>query len=258
MAQKLPGVQNGNLWAPQGVKIDGKINEWGESLKAYNKNVLLWYNIANDDKNIYLAIKSTDLDNNNKILAGGVSFTINTEGKKKTKNAYTITFPVISRTGIKSGRSGKRGGFGQDDTPDTTAIVAQQKQLLATSKMISAIGFTEITDTLVSIYNEYGIKAAASIDAKDVFTLEIAIPIELLKIAADNKNELAYNIKLNGLQLPSVNIGSGVKISGNNGGSFGNGGGFSGGFGRSSSISDLMSPTDFWGMYILASKAASQ
>ncbi|MHB8206545.1 hypothetical protein [Mucilaginibacter sp.] len=257
-AQKTPGIQIGSVWAPATVKIDGKLTEWGETLKAYNKNVQLWYTIANDDKNIYLAIKSTDLDNNNKILAGGISFTVNTEGKKRTKNAFTTTFPIINRTGGRT-HGGRRGGFGQQDTPDTAAIVNQQKQALATSKEISALGFKEITDTLVSIYNEYGIKASASIDGKGVLVYELAIPLKLLQITADNQKELAYNVKVNGLQLSeSGGFGGGNNSGGGGGRSGGGGGGFGGGFGggKSADVSDMMSPTDFWGKYILATSTA--
>ena len=265
MAQKTQNVQIGNLWAPTAVKIDGKLTEWGESLKAYTKNVQLWYTIANDDKNIYLAIKSTDLDNNNKILAGGISFTLNTEGKKKTKNAFTITFPIIKRAGGgRAGHGGRRGGFGQDDTPDTAAIVTQQNQTLATGKEISAIGFADITDTLVSIYNEYGIKAAANIDSKGVLVCELAVPLSLLKMVAGDQKELAYNIKINGLQLSggggfgggnSFGGGGGHNGGGGGGGGFG-GGGFGGG--KSADVSDMMSPTDFWGKYTLATKTTNQ
>ena len=264
IAQKAQNVQSGNVWAPATVKIDGKLTEWGESLKAYNKNVQLWYTIANDDKNIYLAIKSIDLDNNNKILAGGISFTLNTEGKKKTKNAFTITFPIVKRAGGRIGHGGRKGGFGGDDTPDTAAIVTQQNQTLATGKVISAIGFADITDTLVSIYNEYGIKAAANIDGKGVLVYELAIPIKLLKIAPDDQKELAYNIKVNGLPLSGGggfgggnSFGGGGRSGGSGGGG---GGGFGGGFGggKSEDVSDMMSPTDFWGKYILATKTTNQ
>lgn len=263
MAQKVQSVQEGSIWAPATVKIDGKLTEWGATLSAYNKNVKLWYTIANDDKNIYLAIKSTDLDNNNKILAGGISFTLNTDDKKKSKNAFIITFPIINRSGVRTGRGGgggrRGGGFGKDDTQDTAAIAAQQKQTLATSKEISAIGFAAITDTLISIYNEYSIKAVASVDNKGVLVYELAIPIKLLNIAAGSQKELAYNIKLNGLTLNvGMNISAGnLSISGGGGG-FGNGGGGGGfGGGRGSDVSDMMSPTDFWGKYTLAIKPSN-
>lgn len=260
IAQKIENVQVGSVLAPPAVKIDGKLTEWGNSLQAYNKTVKLWYTLANDDKNIYLAIKSTDFDNNTKILAGGISLTLNTAGKKRDKGAFVVTFPEVNRTGTRNGR-GRRGGFGQSDTPDTAAIIAQQKQTLATSKEISALGFKEITDTLISIYNEYGIKAVTNIDDKGVFVYELSIPLKLLGISTGDQKEIAYNIKVNGLQL-SASSGFGGSGGGRNGGGGfggGGGGGFGGGGGPgfggtrdSSDASDLTSPTDFWGKYILA------
>lgn len=260
-AQKVSNTQQGNMWAPQGIKIDGKLSEWGTALQAYNKTVKLWYSIANDDKFLYLAIKSDDLNYNPKILAGGISLTINTTGRKKDKDAYIVTFPVINRAG-GGGRGGRsrRGGFGQDqEKPDTAAIVAQQKQTLATGKEISAIGFKEITDTLISIYNEYGIKAAANIDDKGIYTAELAIPLAMLKIPADQK-EIAYNIKVNGLQFDMVKLGGNITIDG--GGGFGGrggggGGGFGGGFGGfgvrdTPDSDDITIATDFWAKYALA------
>lgn len=243
------------MWAPQGLKIDGKLSEWGTVLQAYNKTVKLWYAIANDDKFLYLAIKSEDINYNPKILAGGISLTINTDGRKKDKGAYIVTFPVINRTGGSSrgGRGGRRGGFGQDqDKPDTSAIVAQQKQTLATGKEISAIGFKEITDTLISIYNEYGIKAAANIDEKGNYSAELAIPLGMLKIPAGQK-EIAYNIKVNGLQLNMMKMGN-ISIDGGGGfgGRSGGGGGF-GGISRDTPDSDdITIATDFWAKYALA------
>jgi len=272
IAQKVANVQQGNAWAPASVKVDGKITDWGTSLKAYNKTVRLWYTVANDDKNIYLAVESTDMDNNTKILAGGISFTVNTAGKKKDKDAFIVTFPLISRTGGGHGGRGRRGGGfgGQQDTPDTAAILAQQKQSLATAKEISALGFKDITDTLISIYNEYGIKAAANIDDKGNFVYELSIPLKMLEITADNQKEMAYDIKVNGLQL-NVNMknimlggggGGGFAVAGGggggrNGGGGGGGGGFGGGsaFGggrNNSDVDDLTSPTDFWGKYTMA------
>jgi hypothetical protein len=263
-AQKVSSTQQGSVWAPQGIKIDGKLTEWGTALQAYNKTVKLWYTIANDDKYLYLAIRSDDLDYNPKILAGGISLTINTADKKKDKGAYVVTFPIISRAGGggRGGRGGgRRGGFGggQDqDKPDTVAVVAQQRQTLATSKEISAIGFKEITDTLISVYNEYGMKAAASISDKGVYTAELAIPLSMLNIPADQK-EIAYNIKVNGLemQMKNISVGGGgggrVSISGNGGGFGGGGGGFGGFGGRGTpDADDITVATDFWAKYTIA------
>lgn len=254
IAQKINNVQQGSIAAPSGLKIDGKLTEWGPVLQAYNKSTKLWYTLANDDQGIYLAIKSTDAANINKILAGGISFTINTTGKKKDKDAFVITYPVVTKgSGRGMGRS--RRGFGQQDAPDSAEVLAQHKQALAACKEISAIGFKDITDTLISIYNEYSIKAAADFDDKGDFVYELAIPFKMLQLSARNATEIAYQIKVNGMQMGGgggmarINSGGGGR---NGGGGFG-GGGFGGFSGRGDSdADDMMTPTDFWGKYTLA------
>src|ERR1700744_1793310 len=77
-AQKLKSVQEKGVRPPSNVKIDGKLTEWDDTFQAYNPTVSLYYTIANDDKNLYLVIKSTDQMTSNKIGQAGLSFTINT------------------------------------------------------------------------------------------------------------------------------------------------------------------------------------
>src|SRR4051812_45517244 len=86
-SKKLKDVQVNNLFAPSPVKIDGKLKEWTD-FQAYNKNTHLFYTIANDDKNLYLVIKTSDMTASAKIVAGGVTLLVNTEGKKKEQDAY--------------------------------------------------------------------------------------------------------------------------------------------------------------------------
>jgi hypothetical protein len=255
-AQKIDEVQNGSVRAKSSVRIDGKLTEWGDTLKAYNKSTKLWYTLANDDKNIYLVIKSTNQGNNNKILAGGISLAINTADKKKDKDAFIITYPVIAGTSGRGAGRGRRGFGQQQDAPDSAAIADQQKTTLATAKEISAIGFKDITDTIISIYNEYSIKAAANFDNKGNFIYELSVPLSLLGITADGKTEIAYNIKVNGQQAMGNFIklhGSNLSISGNGGGGgFNNNGAAAFGGKHDSASGDISVPDDFWGRYILA------
>ena len=270
-AQKLSDIQEGSVWAPI-VKVDGKLNEWGNTLKANNKSTNLTYTIANDAKNLYLAIQSKDITNNNKIMLGGITLTINSAGKKSDKEGYKLTYPVRQR----------RSGGGQGSVPITVRteggnlIVGQfqnmtqaqrdsmqravAKSQLASAKEIKVFGFKNVTDSLISIYNEYGIKAIATISETGVFMYEISIPLELLEMSAAKPKEFSYNVKINGLQLgnfggnfggarPGDGATSGtitrVEVSGGSGG----GGSFGG-----TNFQDVITPTDFWGKYILTKK----
>jgi hypothetical protein len=96
-AKKLKDVQLGSMLAPSPIKIDGKLNEWkGAISRPIIKPPAHTLHLkSNDDKNLYLTAKSTDFTTTAKIIAGGITLTINTEGKKKEKDGYSITFPVI-------------------------------------------------------------------------------------------------------------------------------------------------------------------
>jgi hypothetical protein len=266
----LKAVQAASVWAPANVKIDGRLNEWEDHFQAYNKSTKLFYTVSNNEKYLYLALTTTDAENNTKIAAGGITLTINTEGKKKEKGAFMVTYPVITRAS-----RGQRGGgrFARQQTGtaiDTAVVNAAHRQLMASSKEIKVLGFKDVDDTLISIYNEYGIKTAIGYDTLGNYEYELAVPLKMLGLSADNAQEFAYNIKVNGLQVAA---GGGFRSSGNaaGGGGFAGGSGFGGGGrggggrsggspgggeGRNSNtdFEDLTSPTDFWGKYTLAKK----
>jgi hypothetical protein len=254
LAQKNSDISAG-VKAPAGVRADGKLTEWG-TLPAYNKSTNLHYTLANDANNLYLAINTTDQTTINKILGGGITLVINKEGKKKDKDAVEIEYPMGGRGGMRGMRMGGRGGRQGDNTVDTAALVATRKQAVAGMKELSVIGIKEVTDTLVSIYNTYGIKTGIHIDAHGDFNYELAIPLKLLELDLAKSTELAYNIKVNGITMGGGNREGGRR----EGGGRANGGGQGGGGGMitiseptmGGAMMDLMTPTDFWGKYKLA------
>lgn len=275
-AQKMPDVQATSMLAPTNVRIDGKANEWGDTFAAENKRTALFYTMANDDKNLYLIIKGVGAQNVNKIMAGGISFTINTEGKKREKEGMTVTYPVINRVQPQRGQ-GQAGGGGQmgglrvaggnmggmsfgagqnrpalSQAQRDSMATAQHKTRLSAVKEIKVQGFKSITDSLISIYNEYGVKTVASFDQSGAMIYEIALPLELLGLSVENPKEFVYQLKVNGLTLPGFSGGGGGNRGGGGGGGFvvvggSAGGGFGGGGGGN--FQDMTSPTDFWGKY---------
>lgn len=282
-AQKVNELQEVSIVAPHSLKIDGKNFEWAPENFSSNKRTSISYIISNDDKNLYLVVKSTDVMNNNKILAGGITFSINPDGKKKEKESLTLTYPNIVRAGRGPGGQGgggrmqgramgmsmpAGGGGPQSAKQRDSAMTAMQKTQLATAKEIKIRGFKKTTDTLVSIYNQSGIKAFASIDTANVYFYEAAIPLEELGLSVDASKEFAYNIKLNGLQIQGFDGfggggGGGRGGFGGGGGGFGGGGGGRGGFGGGGfgggqrggiDFQAMLSPTDFWGKYTLSKK----
>jgi len=262
-AQKLPNIQSVSVRAPANVKIDARLNEWDDRFRAYNNNTDVFYTMANDDKNLYLVIKSADRMNNNKIMAGGINFTVNTAGKKNEKDAYTIVFPLIDMATYRSQmhtvtiehptgggdniRMAVGPGGGAPGQLDPAAIAEMRKQAQSVVKEIKIVGFTaDIADTVISVYNEYNIKAALDYDAKGNLVYEMAIPLKYFHLSVGNIREFAYNIKLNG---PSPMRPPGANMDGppRGGGEIRADGGPPPG-----PMQALVSPTDFWGKYMLA------
>ncbi len=278
-AQKLPNTQEASLYAPATVKVDARLTDW-TNLQAFNKTVGLNYTVANDDKNLYLVIKADDPNIANKIIAGGIDLIINTQGKKSDKDGYVISFPLVNPANLRSQMSSFRpqGGAPGGQQMDSTALAKMRKQAVATFKEIKLVGFKDIADSVVSIYNEHGIKAAADYDAKGALVCELAMPLKYMGLTGSTA-EFAYSIRLNGLNIQAMMASMGINIQameraaggglggpggggqvvvvgGQGGGGFG-GGGFGGGMPRGAGMGDMqgmISPTDFWSKYTLAKK----
>lgn len=270
-AQKVTDLQEVSISAPHSIKVDGKNFEWEGVSFSENKRTNISYLICNDDKNLYLVVKSKDIGNNTKIMAGGITFSVNPDGKKKEKESITLTYPLVNRGNMRGGGDrrgmvrvvgGAPGGGGTTSVKQRDSMMAaMQKTQLSQVKEIKISRFKNTADTLVSIYNEYGIKAFGNIEKDNSFFCEMAIPLEALGLTKDSTKEFAYNIKLNGLQMPGLDgggFGGGGNRGGGGGGGGNRGGGGGGNFGppRGGGIDfqSLMSPTDFWGKYALVAK----
>jgi hypothetical protein len=117
--------------------------------------------------------------------------------------------------------------------------MAQGNSALATMKDIRIDGFKDVEDSLLSIYNEYGFKAAAHFDENGLYTYELAVPLKALGLSPADPKEFTYNVMVNGMDSGNRR----VRINY----AFGNS--------RSRQNADyvaLVSPTDFWGKYTLA------
>jgi hypothetical protein len=266
-AQKLPAIQEGSILAPASIKIDAQLDDWNNTFQAYNKTTDIFYTIANNESNLYLVIKAGNATINNKIIGGGVNLTINTEGKKKDKDAFVVTFPVVDMANLRNMVMQFAGGMGrQRQEPDSAAIANMRKKAISIDKEIKLAGFKDIPDSVISIYNEYGIKAAIDFDNKGSLVIEMMIPLKYLHIANGKDASFAYNLKLNGINLNGIIPGGNAMFGGAGGGGFARGGG-GGGFGAEpprvnanaamagmADIANLLNPTDFWAKYILARK----
>jgi len=242
------------------VKIDGKLTEFSDSLANYDKSTKLYYAFTHDQNNLYVFLKANKQMEGNKIMAGGVSVSVNATGKKKAIAA--ITFPIVNRTVMMAEMRNRGNRNGENTTQKTPEERAKERtemrqKTLAGLKEIKVTGFSDITVESISIYNTYGIKTGINYNDKNALIYELAVPLKLVGLDAVSANAFAINIKLNGIEIPENtgggggggfggggSGGEGGRTYGGGGGNYG-GGGINGGQGGSDYMS-LFSPTDFW------------
>jgi hypothetical protein len=209
LAQKLPTEQTISLRAPANIKIDGKADEWNNKFQAYNNHVEFFYTLSNDDQNLYLTIQAKLPDIIRHIINGGITFTINKSGKKNDKDGIGITYPLIkglylplknSTQGINIRVTGESPATDGDSLMNVT-----NKRMDNRSKEIRIKGIKDV-DTLISVYNADGIKAAAAFDNKMVYTYELAMSLKNLAMSVQDASKFIYQLRINEVEQRGVTI----------------------------------------------------
>jgi hypothetical protein len=248
-AQKLPVIQMAGVKAPASIKIDGKPTEWDNKFQAYNKGIQAFYTVSNDDSKLYLTLQATKKEIINKIINGGVSFTVVKGSKQVIHNGITVTFPVFDeqdRPNININAMAQIvPGAAESDKLSDSLMKANNSILSNKAKLIRLTGVKEL-DTLISMYNKDGIKARAQFGKNMAYTYELAIDLKVLDLSVADLSKFNYNITLNEVEIDYV---PGVIITRNEDGTIVN-----------MNVADpklansyisALSSTDCWGVYTL-------
>ena len=239
-AQKLPNVQKASVWAPSNIKIDGQATEWNNKYQAYNSATDVNYTLSNDDKNLYLIIKAErTMVIGGRILAAGISFTVNHTLSKKDAAAITVTYPVAqgkewgvlselfySAAGMKVGSSSGGGN----------SLNRLNKTFTEKSKFIGITGIKSVADKEIPIYNDLNIQVASAFHEPAIYVYELAIPLQLLALPQEGAQGFSYHIKLNVRSRTPPQVISPNALP------------------EPPIAPEFTTPTDFWGEYTLAKK----
>jgi hypothetical protein len=204
-AQKLPTEQEVSLRAPAGLKTDGKATEWNNTFQAFNNHVEFFYTMANDDQSLYLTIQPKQPEIIRHIINGGITLTINPSGSKKDKNGIHITYPLIGALFLPLKNTRLRYAGAPPVTEGDSVMNATNKRMDDKSKEIRVTGIKNI-DTLISVYNTNGIKAAAAFDNKMVYTYELAVSLKNLGMSAQASSKFIYQLRINDVESRGIEI----------------------------------------------------
>lgn len=84
-------------WAKNSISIDGNSNDWDLPIKNYDSDTKLFFEIKNDNKNLYLCFQSKDQMNQAKMIRAGMKIILSS--KINGKHKATIDFPFqLKRT----------------------------------------------------------------------------------------------------------------------------------------------------------------
>ncbi|SEL96729.1 hypothetical protein SAMN05216436_10122 [bacterium A37T11] len=175
------------------VTIDGKLDEWKDSLSYLYDSQKLRYSVANNGFAVFVAMRVSGMDKQIQALSQGFSFMVNTDGKKKP--GPRVVFPIPDRESLRAIMSADNENRPKD----------MREGALKAIRSFYVVGFNDIVDGQISLENQYGIRAAVAIDSTDALCFEAVIPLQRLDISSNSGKELAFNVKINGVIMPSRN-----------------------------------------------------
>lgn len=181
-----------------GIQIDGSLSDWGDSLRYYYDKQDLQFEIANDERQVYVAMRVKDASWQMQALHQGFNLAINRDGKKK--DGASITFPVPDRESLRALAS-----MDADERPtDIRQGVLNAVRAVFVRRMV------DVLDGPISLENNYGIKAAVSVDSLDAVCYEAVVPFDRLGLEPSSNKEVAFNVKINGIIMRTVGGGQPV------------------------------------------------
>ena len=208
LAQKLPVKQEAGVFAPVGVKIDGKTTEWG-AFQAYNPATEIWYTMANDNDKLYFVCKATEIKVIEKILAGGITISVSPIDKKSVITPVAITYPIEPWLNTQISY--------EIEPPvplkESTLSIVNNK-ISGHLKEIKITGVKEFPDGSISVYNENGITGAHYVGSDKVYTYELAFPLSIIRSLINDKDAFNYKVQVTGIDTKTTVIVGGTSLSG--------------------------------------------
>lgn len=217
--------QPGN-WQKQPLTIDGNDSDWVRPLPGLDASEKLTYAMTNDADNLYILISTKDAAEQNKILSGGMTVWVNSQGDKSNDGAIGLGFPLDPH-------SNREKQLMAEARPE---VYKNRSAKLDDADEYELYGFS--LDEPIQHYkydeeNKEGVQVRMNYNQSGDLVYEAKVPLKAVypKLSHYTNRELAVGIFIEGIPAPpgargGGGGGGGVSIGGGLGfGSFGSGGG---------------------------------
>lgn len=174
------------------LTVDGKLTDWGDSLRYFYAKQGLQFDLAHDNQYIYIGMRIQDPAAQMQALREGFAFAINIDGKKKA--GAVVNFPIPDKEAFRTLMSAEKENPSED----------LRQKIMSTVRAIYISGMDDVPDGPISLNNQYGIRAAAAVDKADALCYEAVIPFKRLGLNNLPQNDVAVNMKINGIIFRSV------------------------------------------------------
>lgn len=211
------------------VKIDARINDWEIPLRFYDDKTKLNYSVTNDENNLYLCMRATDMQTQMKITQAGMQVWLDTTGKNK--HSIGISFPLS--TGVKMKYGEQTGSDSPNsDITDKHDRLKMRNDFLAANKEMQVTGFKPPLAGFIPLHSDTGINLSMNWDSTNTLIYEAKIPFSTFYkkrlTPSDSMKVFSIGIFVNGVEIisPTSRSGGGGDASGGgmNGGGLGGSG----------------------------------
>lgn len=214
-------------WQQRPIVIDGSDSDWTRPLLFSDRKEKLNYTVSNDKDNLYILVSTHSMQEQQKIIQGGMTIWINNQGEKDEAASIGIGFPLDSRKNRERNLMAEARPDRYKDKPITLDDLNEY----------SLYGFRNgaIENYQYGQTNDEGVQVRIDYNRNGDLNYEASVPLSTIYPQNTSRNfagkSLAVGIFIEGLP-PDVRVrsdeggGGGVSIGGGIGvGSFGSGGG---------------------------------
>jgi len=172
-------------WQTSAIEIDGFSDEWKIPLKHYDSSLKLNYQISNDNKNLYFAVRIANELAVQKFSEGGLLFELDIldEGNDYP---FSIKYPIVpevppnKQSNNEDGKTASIGNTYFEDNMDSPKEGNNRNLALLTNNDITIKGFNNNTDTTItmSMDSANGIFAKYYTNEQNILFYELSIPFK--------------------------------------------------------------------------------